>query len=240
MLMQQDRNQRRLQNDDRTDESDLPPVLFPQRRLAEIDRASGRKLALGYLPALHFAPIEFWGRESGRRSLDIAGLFTREDTKGDRGRCQTALAYRVHWSADEFVPEEAVIIRKDWRSGHRRQPAQPGVCLMGNARRVDIHQMPEDGAVRRKACRVPENGFKRPLIVPFELDPAIERSKLPPQFPEPECFVRRSSVDDCNGSGVGQNAQDVLENGGESTFYRPQGAILCHRCCFGRKRRQPG
>ena len=40
------------------------------------------------------------------------------------------------------------------------------VGLVRNPRRIDIHQVPEDRAVRRKSCCVDQNFFKRFFIVP--------------------------------------------------------------------------
>ena len=42
---------------------------------------------------------------------------------------------------------------------------------MRNACRIDVHQVPEDGAVRRKIGCILQNVFERHLIVPFEFDP---------------------------------------------------------------------
>ena len=61
---------------------------------------------------------------------------------------------------------------------------------MGDAGRIDVHQMPEDGAVRWKIGCVLQNVFEGHLIVEFELDPSGEVRGFPLQLAEPEIFIR--------------------------------------------------
>jgi len=60
---------------------------------------------------------------------------------------------------------------------------------VGNAGRIDVHQMPEDGAVRWKSGRVLQNVFEGDLIVEFEFDPAGQVRGFSLQLASPERFI---------------------------------------------------
>jgi hypothetical protein len=60
---------------------------------------------------------------------------------------------------------------------------------MRNACRVDVHQMPEDGAVRRKIGCVLQDVLEGHLVVEFEFDPSAQMRGFPLQLAEPEIFI---------------------------------------------------
>ena len=68
--------------------------------------------------------------------------------------------YRMHRTADDCAIEEYVKVGEDGSVGGGREPVQRGIGLVRNACRIDIHQVPEDGAVRRKTCCVFQNVFE--------------------------------------------------------------------------------
>ena len=90
------------------------------------------------------------------------------------------------------------------------------VCLVRHACRIDIHQVPEDRAVRRKSCCVLQNFFKRQFIVPSKFDPPGQRREFAAHLLQPKRLIRRSSVDDGDGLCERQHAQDIFEGGGKS------------------------
>jgi hypothetical protein len=55
----------------------------------------------------------------------------------------------------------------------RGEFVQRGVRLVRNPRRIDVHQVPEDGTVRRKTCRVDQNFFERLFIVPLQFNRSV-------------------------------------------------------------------
>ena len=70
------------------------------------------------------------------------------------------LEHGVHWTADDCLTEEGTIVRKNGRVGRGGEFVQRFVGLVRNPRRIDIHQMPEDRAVRRQSCCVYQNVLK--------------------------------------------------------------------------------
>ena len=68
--------------------------------------------------------------------------------------------HRVHRTADDCLTEEGTIVRENRRVGRGGELVQRVVRLVRNPRRIDIHQMPEDRAVRRKTCCVFQNVFE--------------------------------------------------------------------------------
>jgi hypothetical protein len=52
---------------------------------------------------------------------------------------------------------------------------QGGNALVRNTYRINAHQVPEDGAVRRKTCSVSQNVFESQPIVPSEFNTPAQR-----------------------------------------------------------------
>ena len=133
---------------------------------------------------------------SGRR-LDVAGLFAVEDTNRN-SRCRRApFLDRMHWTTDDrAVPEKTVKVRENRRVGGGSELAQRGIGLVGNACCIDVHQMPEDGAVRWKIGCVLQDVFERQLVIPFEFDPPGQWRDFPLQLPLPKSFIGRNPIHD--------------------------------------------
>ena len=97
--------------------------------------------------------------------FDVACLFAVEDANGNRSR---DLAYPVH----ECIGPPTIASPKKEPSYEKigtlagGEFVQRAVGLVRNTCRIDIHQMPEDRAVRRKLRGIYQYFFKRLFIVP--------------------------------------------------------------------------
>src|SRR4029077_13441174 len=74
------RNEDGLKQQYGTDQQNLPAIRFPCRGCLEEDGAQRRKVGLTDVPALHLPPVIFRRRVFGWRRLDVARLFSVEDT----------------------------------------------------------------------------------------------------------------------------------------------------------------
>ena len=125
------------------------------------------------------------------------------------------LEHGVHRSADDCLTEEGTIVRENRRVGRGGEFVQRYVGLVRNPCRVDVHQMPEDRAVRRQSCGIYQNVFKRQLIVPSQFDPPCQWREFAAHLLQPKPLIRRIPVDDRDGFCERQHAQDILEGRGE-------------------------
>src|SRR4029077_18044486 len=108
------------------------------------------KVGLTDVPALHLPPVIFRRRVFGWRRLDVARLFSVEDTQGARSHQLAPPLRRLDRTPEEHVAEKDVEKRENRRIGRISEPVQRRVGLMRDTRGIDVHQMPENGAVRGK------------------------------------------------------------------------------------------
>ena len=91
------------------------------------------------------------------------------------------------------------------------KPCQRRVTFVHDTRRIDRHQLPEDGRVRWKGGGVFEYVFERQIIVPGKRNPVFQGLHLLGYLLPPELFNGRSADHHRHMFGVRQHAQDILD-----------------------------
>ena len=133
----------------REDGQNLQLVPVPDGRFAEINFAARRQAAFADAPALHFSPVEHRPRKLDRRHLDVARLLATKDANGNCG-CLSASVSRQEKRTADNMAEEGFVIRKNRRICDGVQPWQRRDTFVHDTRRIDDHQLPEDGGLWRQ------------------------------------------------------------------------------------------
>src|SRR5258705_9209754 len=156
-LQQQEQNEDGLKQNHRANSQNLPTIHFPGGGWPEIDAALRWQVVLVYSPTLHLPPVEPRRRIFDGWGLDVARLFAVKDANGNSRGYLASLIDGEHRSADDCRPEKGIVVGKNRRVRRGVEFVQRIAGLMRSARRIDVHQMPEDCAMGRKVCCVLEN-----------------------------------------------------------------------------------
>ena len=132
----------------------LPTVLFPGSWLAEENRASRRKTGFADAPALHLPPVELRRCESDGWDLDVARPLAPKDANGYGSGLAAPLEHGEKRAANNLVTEEGLVIRKYRCVGDAMKSCQRRIAFVHNTCRINQHQLPENGRVRRKGGRM--------------------------------------------------------------------------------------
>src|SRR3979490_3122731 len=152
-LMQHSADRRSLNQDYDRNQRQLPGVFFPDAGLTKQDFASGGQVALADAPALHLPPVVLRRRKPNWLQLDIARLFSTEDSERGIGGHPAGCIDRMHWAANSISVKKRFLEGKNRRVRDRMETSQGDIAFMGNTCRVDRHQAPEQNRVRRKRPR---------------------------------------------------------------------------------------
>ena len=96
-----------------------------------------------------------------------------------RMRTATAAVWRLTSSTETSgpptisLPKRKLVIRKNGCVGDGMKSCQRRVTFVHNTRRIDRHQLPENGRVRWKGGGVFEYVFERQSIVPSKCNPVF-------------------------------------------------------------------
>ena len=96
------------------------------------------------------------------------------------------------------------------------EPAQCSIGLVGDAGRIDAHQVPEDGALRRKICGVPQNVFERQPVVPPQFNSSDKRREFSLQHPLPKHLIGGSPIYHRDHFCAGQHVENGFDRSGKS------------------------
>ena len=119
-------------------------------------------------------------------------------------------------------------MREDRRVCDVVESGQRTVALMRDTGGIDDHLVPEDRRMRWQGRKLLQRVFIGKLVVPSELDPALERFQLPFHFAPPESFIRRISINDGDGLRFRRYLQEVFEQDQETMGNRHDSVIVGH------------
>src|SRR5918995_4857208 len=80
----------------------LPLMLLPSTRCAELHLAARRETALANAPPLQQPPVIDGCRKRAAGSVYVPCLFATEDANGSIGRQPGEIRHRVHWTAHDL------------------------------------------------------------------------------------------------------------------------------------------
>ena len=109
---------------------------------------------------------------------------------------------------------------------------------MRNPCRIDAHQVPIDGGMRRKTCGVLQDLLERQLVVPLDVHASRKRCELELELVPPRRFSRRHSAHDFDRLREGQHTQDIFEGSAVVTIHRHDRIVLCQLKSLRAPRRQ--
>src|SRR5262249_10194814 len=124
-----------------------------------------------------------------RRHLDGSGLLATEYPDADSSRPPAYLEHGLHGTADDLLPEIAVVVGKDRRISRFVKPSQRGVVLVNYPGGIDVHQVEENRGSLRKRPRLLHDLLERRILKPLECDAAFQGFGSLLHLAQPEFLV---------------------------------------------------